>query len=219
LLKPVLVVAGLALSVAALATPPVSASVRGAYLEARTADLYTGRCSGEAHGDGRAAILAWHIDDGDLGGVPLAGLAVVAVVRSEVSLSNGSAAAASRSLILVDEGASPAQRHALEAFVRAEAGRVLGQVVGVEAMPIEIAVDPSRALGRLHVGDLADLRTRPFNRLDALCGDETVTSAPLAEGVEATPAVALEHAFHSDALGSSWDAVNGRGAFVGTFVR
>src|SRR5262249_1881587 len=158
-----LAVVGAAALALALSASPAAASVRGAYLEARTADLYTGRCTSRPRGDGRAAILAWRVDDGNVGGVSLDGLAVVAVVRADPALSTTPAAAArSRSLILVDSTATPAQRQALEALARAEAGAVLGNVVRVEAMPIEIAVDPNRALGRLHVGDLADLRTRPF---------------------------------------------------------
>jgi hypothetical protein len=201
---------------------PASADVSGAYLEARNADLYGGRCTGAGHGDGRAAIIAWQIEKGDFEGVPLAGLSAVAVIRGDEPLSASGAAAdqnGARSLIFVDAAATPEQRAALEAMVRAQAGKVLGEVIRVDAVAIELAVDPRRALGRLQVANLAELRTRPFNRLDALCGDETLTSPPLALGVDATPAVALEHAFRGDELGTPWDAVNGRGAFVGTFGR
>jgi hypothetical protein len=199
---------------------PARAEVRGAYLEARNADLYGGRCTGAAQGNGRDAIIAWQIESGDFGGVPLAGLSAVAVIRGDVALSAAPLETSRpRSVIFVDATASLPQRAALEALVRAQTGQVLGEVVRVEAAPIELAVDPSRALGRLHVAGLAELRTRPFNRLDALCGDETLAAPPLAQGVDATPAVALEHAYHGDALGTPWDAVNGRGAFVGTFGR
>jgi hypothetical protein len=218
--KPSLAIAVVAVVGLLVFVAPASAAVRGAYLEARTADVYGGRCTGASHGDGRAAILAWRIEEGDFGGVPLAGLAVVAVVRGEEPLSAAASATPSRhSLIFVDQAANGPQRIALEGLARAQAGAVLGQVVAVEAVPIELAVDPSRALGRLHVAQLAELRTRPFNRLDALCGDETLSAPPLAQGVDATPAVALEHAFYGDALGAPWDAANGRGAFVGTFQR
>jgi hypothetical protein len=44
-----------------------------------------------------------------------------------------------------------------------------------------------------------------------------VSSPPLVPGVDATPAVTLEHAFHGDSLGTPWEAANQRGAFVGTF--
>lgn len=209
--------AALALSTSA---SPARAEVRGAYLEARNADLYGGRCTGAAQGNGRDAIIAWQIESGDFGGVPLAGLSAVAVIRGDVALSAAPVETSRpRSVIFVDATASLPQRAALEALVRAQTGQVLGEVVRVEAAPIELAVDPSRALGRLHVAGLAELRTRPFNRLDALCGDETLAAPPLAQGVDATPAVALEHAYHGDALGTPWDAVNGRGAFVGTFGR
>jgi hypothetical protein len=218
--RPALAVVGLLVLAIFASTSSARADVRGAYLEARTADLYGGRCTGEAKGDGKAAIIAWQVESGDFGGVPLAGLSVVAVISAETALSTTPGATARpHSLILVDERATAPQRAALEALVRAQAGHVLGEVVGIEAMPIELAVDPSRALGRLRVADLAELRTRPFNRLDALCGDETLAAPPLAQGVDATPAVALEHAFHGRALGTTWDASNGRGAFVGTFGR
>ncbi|HEV8632581.1 MAG TPA: DUF1326 domain-containing protein [Thermoanaerobaculia bacterium] len=209
-----------AVIVLVLAALPAAAAVRGSYLEARTADVYGGPCTGAARGDGHAAILAWRIEEGDWGGVGLAGLSVVVVVRADGALGAKTAtAAAAHSLILVDEGASASQRTALEALARAEAGAILGDVVAVQPAPIQLAIDPRRALGRLEVGSLAELRTRPFNRLDALCGDETLVALPLAQGVDATPAVALEHAFRSDALGSPWNATNRRGAFVGTFSR
>ena len=213
-------VAGFAALALFVSSSAARAEVRGAYLEARNADLYSGSCTGEAQGDGRAAIIAWQVESGDFGGVPLTGLSVVAVIRGEAALSATPAEATRpHSVIFVDQSASLPQRAALEALVRAQAGMVLGEVVRVEPAPIELAVDPSRALGRLHVAGLAELRTRPFNRLDSLCGDETLAAPPLAQGVAATPAVALEHAYHGSELGASWDAVNGRGAFVGTFNR
>src|SRR6185436_19088075 len=70
-----------------VSTPPARAEVRGAYLEARNADLYAGSCAREAEGDGRDAIVAWQVESGDFGGVPLAGLSVVAVIRGESALS------------------------------------------------------------------------------------------------------------------------------------
>ncbi|HXT50758.1 MAG TPA: DUF1326 domain-containing protein, partial [Thermoanaerobaculia bacterium] len=142
-----------------VSTSAAHAEVRGAYLEARNADLYSGSCTAEAQGDGRAAIIAWQVESGDFGGVPLTGLSVVAVIRGESALSAAPAEAARpHSVIFVDATASPPQRAALEALVRAQAGQVLGEVVKVEAAPIELAVDPSRALGRLHVTGLAELR-------------------------------------------------------------
>src|ERR1051326_1256133 len=58
--------------------------IRGSYIEARTADVYTGPCvaNGEAEQVGREAILGWRIDGGSWKGVDLAGLSVVGVIHS-----------------------------------------------------------------------------------------------------------------------------------------
>jgi hypothetical protein len=194
------------------------AAVQGAYLEARTADLYGGPCTGSGDTDANEAILAWRVDEGAWNGVPLAGLSVVVVLRFDDPLGAGESQGA-RSVILVDSTAAPEQHAALEELARDSAARVLGEVVRVESAPIQLAVEPSRALARLSVGQLAELATRPFNRLDPLCGDETLAAPPLAAGVDASPAVALRNSFRSDTLGAPWQVANRRGAFVGTFTR
>src|SRR5215468_4898983 len=60
-------------------------SVHGNYIEARTADVFTGACfaNGEAEQVGHEAVFGWHIAKGDWHGVSLDGLAVVGVVRAE----------------------------------------------------------------------------------------------------------------------------------------
>src|SRR5215470_15338526 len=65
-----------------------SRGVRGNYIEARTADVFTGACfaNGEAEQVGREAVFGWKITDGDWHGVNLAGLSVVGVVRAEHTL-------------------------------------------------------------------------------------------------------------------------------------
>jgi hypothetical protein len=197
---------------------PARADVHGTYLEGRTADLYGGPCTGRGDAEASEAILAWKVAGGGWGGVPLTGLAVVAVVRFDRPARAGDEGGA-RSVILVDATAAADQREALEGLARASAARVLGEVVDVASAPIQLAIDPARALARLRVGQLAELSTRPFNRLDPLCGDETLSAPPLVTGVEASPAVALRHAFRGRALGDPWLVANRRGAFVGTFAR
>ena len=71
---------------AALALPAVgqAALVSGDYVEARSADVWTGPCFANAEMGlaGQEAILAWRVREGGWGGVPLAGLSVVGVVRT-----------------------------------------------------------------------------------------------------------------------------------------
>src|SRR5437762_13748377 len=65
-----------------------SASVTGTYVEARTAEVFAGACvmNGEAATTGREAILAWKVDRGQVNGVTLDGLAVVAALASDTNL-------------------------------------------------------------------------------------------------------------------------------------
>ena len=62
--------------------------ITGNYIEARTADVYTGPCfaNGEAEQVGREAVFGWRINEGQWKGVNLAGLSVVGVIRSEHTL-------------------------------------------------------------------------------------------------------------------------------------
>ncbi|HEY7056879.1 MAG TPA: DUF1326 domain-containing protein, partial [Vicinamibacterales bacterium] len=63
-------------------------SISGDYVEARTAEVYAGGCimGSEGEPSGREAILAWHVKDGQMNGVPLDGLSIVAVVAADTSL-------------------------------------------------------------------------------------------------------------------------------------
>jgi len=157
----VLLAATPALGAAAAPTPNVAASaatpaaamapvvpapapgISGDYLEARTADVYTGSCFANSEMDlaGKQAVVAWRVRQGGWQGVPLDGLAVVAAVRATATLGDpfgGPLRAAA--LIVVDQRATPVQRDALVAFARAMSGDLLAKVVGVESAPIEMAV-------------------------------------------------------------------------------
>src|SRR5438445_10400166 len=78
----------LAAALIALAISPLVAggkgSVSGAYVEARTAEVFTGGCimGSEAETVGKQAVLAWKVDRGSFNGVSLDGLSVVAAVVS-----------------------------------------------------------------------------------------------------------------------------------------
>ena len=55
--------------------------ISGTYVEARTADVYTGPCfaNSEVGLVGNEAIMAWRIEEGGWDGIDLEGLSVVAV--------------------------------------------------------------------------------------------------------------------------------------------
>src|SRR2546426_9003599 len=96
-------------------------SVSGAYVEARTAEVFTGGCimGSEAETVGKQAVLAWKVDRGSFNGVSLDGLSVVAALAGDKNLGiqeMGGGKANVRSAVFVDDRANPAQRMALVAM-------------------------------------------------------------------------------------------------------
>src|SRR5262245_14811278 len=109
-------------------------SVTGTYVEARTAEVFAGACvmNGEAATGGREAILAWKIDRGQVNGVALDGLAVVAALASNTNLGIheiGGESTPARAAIYVDARANTAQRKALVGMVKSLSGNLIGSVV------------------------------------------------------------------------------------------
>src|SRR5208282_4101105 len=95
---------------------PGSAALKGDYIEARSADVFTGPCfaMSEVGLTGREATLAWKVHEGAGQGVPLSGLTVVAVVRVHAPLgARYHDPYPARSVLMVDSRASSEQRTAL----------------------------------------------------------------------------------------------------------
>ena len=63
-------------------------NVSGSYVEARTAEVFTGGCimGSEAETMGKEAVLAWKVDRGSFNGVSLDGLTVVAAIAGDKNL-------------------------------------------------------------------------------------------------------------------------------------
>src|SRR3954453_20128854 len=117
--------------------------IRGDYLETRSADVYTGQCfaNGEVNLVGNEAIMGWHVNRGSWDGVPIDGLNVVAVVRAKATLGDPYADPyPAKSVLVVDEGATPAQRAALENFVHQQTGKLTDNVEKVIYTTIDLSV-------------------------------------------------------------------------------
>src|SRR5499427_6763829 len=93
-------------------------SVTGEYVEARTAEVFTGGCimGSEAETVGKQAVLAWKVDRGTFNGIAIDGLSVVAAVSGDRNLGMtemGGEKPVVRSAIYVDQRANAAQQLAL----------------------------------------------------------------------------------------------------------
>ncbi len=217
--KGIFLVLALGLALAA----PAMAQGSGQYLEARTADVYTGPCfaNSEVNITGNEAVLAWHIDRGIWESVSLDGLSVVAVVRAAATLGDPySNPLPAKAVLIVDERASDAQRAALINFAQRQTGGLLAHIAAIEVAPIRFATNVGGRHGyaSLEAGNLARVSTRAIAEGDLLCHNEEVYYPPLAAHLtHAMPAVAAESSYRGNHLGVNWSESGRRGSFVGTF--
>ena len=198
-------------------------SVRGEYIEARTADVYTGPCFANSEVDlvGNLAVFGWRIDKGTFDGVKLDGLSVVGAVKASNTLGNVSTSAYPvKAVLIVDEKASPEQRLALKAFAQRMGGDLLGDIVRIESEPIAFAVTDDNihtASATLSAGTLAKIETRAINAGDHICHNEETWYRPLTKVDHAMPAYALANSYKGAGLGTTWSSPEKRSAFVGSF--
>jgi hypothetical protein len=199
-----------------------SAAIKGDYIEARSADVYTGPCfaNSEVGLVGNEAILAWKIKEGDWKGTRLDGLGVVAVVKAHATLGDPyHSAYPAESVLIVDQRATTRQQLALQDFAAAMAGKLLSHVVRVETAPIHLALAQGEEHGTalLVAGNLARIETRSLCHGDDICGNEFVFYPPLIQLAHAMPAFTLEDSFQGKGLDVVWNHMGKRSAFVGSF--
>ena len=201
---------------ATLAAKP--ASVTGTYVEARTAEVFTGACvmNGEAATTGREALLAWKVDRGQVDGISLDGLAVIAALASDTNLGIheiGGESTPARAAIYVDSRANAAQRQALVAMVKSLSGNLIGSVVQESAVPIAFT-DSGHII--TVTTDMAKLAVEKHLNHDASCGNKQWFN-PLTGGVHAEMGTTDQNAYSGPALSSKWSDPNKRSSFFGTF--
>jgi hypothetical protein len=197
--------------------------VYGLYVEARTADVYTGPCSANSEVGlvGDLALMAWKVDKGTWQGVTLDGLSVVGAIRASHTLGDVTKTAYPvKAVLIIDERANLEQRLALKSFAQRMSGDLLQDVVRVEYQPVDFAFaddDVHSMKATLTAGTLARIQTRAISNIDHLCGNEYVYYPPLTKLNHSMPAVAISHKFSGQGLNTKWSSPDRRSAFVGTF--
>ena len=207
-----------ALSAASAIAGPAG-SITGDYVEARTAEVFTGGCimGSEAETMGRQAVLAWRITRGTFNGVSLDGLAVVAAIAGDHNLGireiGGAAPTSVKAAIMVDERATPAQRDSLVAMVKALSRGLADNVVEVKAVPIAFKRDGTSFT--VKAGD-AELDVQTKIEHSVACG-AMQWFTPLSAGTDAAIGLTNAQEFSGRSLGTKWTQVDRRSAFFGTF--
>jgi hypothetical protein len=200
-------------------------NIYGDYVEARTADVYTGPCfaNAEVGLTGQLAVLGWKVTKGEWNGVSLDGLSVVGVVRANSTLGDlEHTSYPVKAVLIVDSRANAEQRLALQSFAKRMSGDLLQDVVKVSYEPINLAFandDIHSMKATLTAGNLAKIQTRAMSEGDHICRNEEVWYQPLSKVSHAMPAYAVAHNFQGDGLGTTWSSPDKRSAFVGSFVQ
>jgi hypothetical protein len=209
--------------------------IRGDYVEARTADVFTGPCfsNAEIFIYGKNAVMAWKVRQGAWNGVDLSGLCVAAALQATSTFSADTPSQA-ESILIVDKKATSAQRAALIDLARTLGGERLSKVVAVKTVHMSLKVEdhgqldseavhvehgmPQAPRASFWASGLAQIITRPLDERDHACGNEVIAYPPLSTGVKAIPAYTLGHQFKGDGLKNRWDDPNCRSSFVGRFA-
>jgi hypothetical protein len=221
-----------------LALVPAAASaagIRGDYVEARNADVFTGPCfsNAEVFIYGKQAVLAWRVNEGSWNGVDLAGLCVAAAVQGNTTFSEDNPDKA-QAVLIVDARGSARQREALIDLAKTLGGSRLGHVSAIVATRMQLTLEshpvsksdaahsghamPQTPRASFWAAGVAQIVTRPLDDRDHFCGNEVVAYAPLSKSVEVQPAYTLGHEFNGGGLDTRWDDPNCRSSFVGHFA-
>ena len=219
-----LIAFGAGMAIVALAVSPLAAGdrgqVTGSYVEARTAEVFTGGCimNSEAETMGREAVIAWQIDRGTFNGVALDGLSVVAAVAGDRNLGmremGGAIPSKVQSLVMVDQRASEEQKQALVAFARELSGGLVADVVAVRSEPIHFTQD-ARTIN-VAAGD-AVLTVETEVKHEMSCGAMQWFKPFSAAAGHAAIGTAASHSFMGSQLGTKWSDPNKKSAFFGSF--
>ena len=214
--KGLFVLAAMLVAVSALvfSSRAESVSLRGDYVEVRTASVFAGAChyNGEVVTTGRDALMAWNVTSGKWQGVDLTGVRVLAIVSSEVNL--GEANAARQSEIIIDAGASRTQALAMTNALKEKYATSLGNIVEVRTAPITF-----ERSGRTYAVATSEAAINVEAMPNDLC-------CKMPNLVWYTPLVGLENrkvGYTSKALysgkvvGEPWSRSGENSAFYGTF--
>lgn len=193
-------------------------TVTGAYVEARTAEVFTGGCimNSEAETMGKQAVLAWKVDRGSFNGINVDGLSVVAAISGDRNLGMtemGGEKPTVRTAMFVDQRANAAQRIALVAMASELSKGIVGTIVQVTPTPIEFT-DHGSEINVSAANVTLDVSKHLTH--DPTCG-AMQWFHPFTSMDDAEMGVADAHQFTGSALGTKWSDPHKRSAFFGTF--
>ena len=188
-------------------------SVRGDYVEVRTASVFAGAChyNGEVVTTGREAMMAWNVTSGKWQGVDLTGVRVMAIVSSDANL--GEKNAARKSEVVIDSP-SRSQSLAILNAIKEKYSASLGDIVKVRNAPIKFVRE-----GKTYAVAADDAKIAVEAMPNDLC-------CKMPNLVWYTPLVGLENrkvgyttnaVYSGNTVGEQWSRAGENSAFYGSF--
>ena len=193
-----------------------SVSIRGDYVEVRTASVFAGAChyNAEVTTTGRDALMAWNVTSGSWNGIDLAGVRAMAIVTSDVNLSDNDAAR--RSEIIIDRNASHSQAVAMLEVLKTKYGGSLGKTVAVDIAPISF--DHTGGSYAVNASRLASINVEAIPN-DLCCKmPNLVWYSPLVPLGNRKVGYTRDAIYAGDSLGQSWERAGENSAFYGSFA-
>jgi hypothetical protein len=190
---------------------------RGTMLELHSCELYAGGCivSSEATLEGRYMLRAWSFSDGSFNGTLLKGLNLAVLQSSADNLAAPKTDPGS-AVVYLPANASPAQREALMAWLKASA-KDLGRTSRLEIRNVPITFSRTTSGYTFSAGTFLSVTTAPL---------ETCTTGACGEALWYTPrtgtsvfTVAVDRSSKVDEplLQLKWSEAGRRSVFLGRF--
>jgi Protein of unknown function (DUF1326) len=204
-----------AIGLVAFSSQAENVSVRGDYVEVRTASVFAGAChfNGEVTTAGREAMMAWNFTSGKWQDTDLTGVRLMAIVSSDTNLSETNASRQSE--IIVDSSVTRAKALAALNALKEKYPSALGKIVKMRFAPINF----------VHSGKTYEVTSDGATiNVEAMPNDLCCKMPNL---VWYTPLVGLENRkvgyttkalYDGNGVGGPWSRSDENSAFYGSFA-
>jgi hypothetical protein len=189
-------------------------SLRGEYVEVRTASVFAGAChyNGEVVTTGRDAMMAWNVNSGTWQGVDLTGVRAMAIVTADANLSDDQAPRTTE--LIMDAQATDAQLKAMIAALKQKYAGALGNVVTVRNTAISFNRN-----GRSYMVKADDATIDVEAMPNDLCCKmpNLVWYSPLVRLENRKVGYTIRAGYSGKAIGTPWSRSGENSAFYGSF--
>jgi hypothetical protein len=199
----------------AMSSQADNTSVKGDYVEVRTASVFAGAChyNGEVTTTGRDALMAWNVTSGKWNSVDLTGVRALAVISSDDNLSNPEAAR--RSELIMDKSASHDQAVAMLEAIKSRYADSLGQIISVRTAPITFKHE-----GKTYEVNSAEAAINVEAMPNDLCCrmPNLIWYSPLVPLGQRKVGYTVRALYSGHAVGDNWERAGENSAFYGSFA-